>query len=454
MTVPQQYFHRLVYRAALATSGQTSLYRRKALLEDQQHWSRDRLSSYRDRQLRGVLSTALQHVPFYQQSHLVRAAPEVATASGSQLREMLGGFPIIRKQTLREHGDVMASTSCSDRTLSKTTGGSTGEPVTILKNAPAVAQERAAMWLGYSWFGVGIGDRCMRFWGVPQRRRQKWLARLGDLAMNRVRASSFAFSDEDLRSYWQQLRTFSPHYLHGYASMLVQLADYAEREGVRLPSKVLKSVVATAEVLAPSDQARLEEVFGAPVQVEYGCGEVGPIAYTCEKGQLHQILTNVHVEILDDNERPASDGRLVITDLHNTAMPLIRYEVGDIGGWGTDCSCGRGFPVLDSIHGRAYDIVIAPDGSRYHGEFFMYLFEDLEREGAAIDQFQVLQTADDALTVRVVAHDVDWVTQERLLTACFAHRLPMFSVTIQRVGKIERLPSGKMQVVSGLQGNR
>lgn len=448
MRARQWLFKHIVYRAALRATGQSTLYSRKAFLEEQQFWSQQRLVDYRDDRLRQILCVALEQVPYYQGLSLRVTPDELKNASTKDLPALLETFPIISKQTLRKHSHELRAVPRPDRIHSKTTGGSTGEPVTVLKDAEAVAQERAAMWLAYGWFGTEIGDRCMRFWGVPQSNRRKWFARLGDFAMNRRRASSFAFSEEDLARYWKTLGEFSPQYLHGYASMLVQVASFGEQRQLPPPSPHLKSIVATAEVLSDSDKAKLQRVFDAPVQIEYGCGEVGPIAYTCEEDSLHQLVQNIHVEILDSSDQPARSGRLVITDLHNVAMPLVRYDLGDLGSWGVSCSCGRGLPLLQGVHGRAYDIVVAPNGERFHGEFFMYLFEDVEREGGSIDQFQVEQTSRGELTIRMASSDADWERQKRLVMRKFQQRLPMFSLTIHQVERIDRLPSGKMQVVS------
>ena len=447
MTGSQWFFRHVVYRAALTITGQSSLYARRSLLEQQQFWSVERLNRYRDTRLREILSLACSRVPFYEKLPLGICSADIRDASRSELHDLLSQFPVVSKRALRRGTDAFRPNDVHGRILRKTTGGSTGEPVTVFKNAGAVAQERAAMWLAYGWFDVEVGNRCMRFWGTPHSRRRKWGARLADLAMNRRRASSFAFSEVDLEEYWKTLKRFAPHYLHGYASMLVQMAEFGEENHLSPPAG-LKAVVATAEVLSESDKSRLEKVFAAPVQIEYGCGEVGPIAYSCEQEGLHHLATNVHIEIVDDSGVPSTSGSLLITDLHNTAMPLIRYEVGDLASWGGTCSCGRTLPLLEGVHGRAYDIVIAPTGERFHGEFFMYLFEDIERKGGSIDQFQVVQTSQAELTVRVVSTTSHWSEQEHLISKKFARSLPAFSITIERVTSIDRLPSGKMQVVS------
>ncbi len=73
------------------------------------------------------------------------------------------------------------------------------------------------------------------------------------------------------------------------------------------------------------------------------------------------------VEVLDKQGRPClpgSIGRVVVTPLHNFAMPLIRYAIGDYAEVGEPCPCKRGLPVLKRILGRTRDRLILPSGER------------------------------------------------------------------------------------------
>ena len=113
----------------------------------------------------------------------------------------------------------------------KITGGSTGQAVTIVKDRRATACERAAMWLGYGWRGVRMGDRAARFWGSPFASRRRWLTKASDAAMHRIRFSAFAFGDADLERYWNACVRFGPDYFHGYVSMLEAFARFVQSRG-------------------------------------------------------------------------------------------------------------------------------------------------------------------------------------------------------------------------------
>ena len=188
------------------------------------------------------------------------------------------------------------------------------------------------MWLAYGWFGVRQGDRVARFWGAPFATRRRWVTRAADYAMNRIRFSAFAFSDDDLEQYWARCIEFSPDYLHGYVSMLDAFAGFLERRGYDGTKLPLKSIIATSEALTAPQRERLERVFGAPVQIEYGCGEAGPIGYTCERGGFHLMAADLYIELINADGEPAragEPGEVILTDLNNLAMPLVRYRLGD-----------------------------------------------------------------------------------------------------------------------------
>ena len=211
-------------------------------------------------------------------------------------------------------------------------------------------------------------------------------------------------------------------------------------------------MIATSEVLAPPQRVLLEEVFGAPVLVEYGCGELGPIAYDCELGTLHLLTPDVVVEILKPDGAPAGpgeSGEVVVTDLNNRAMPLVRYRLGDFGVPGAGCRCGRGLPTLERIWGRAYDFIGTPDGKRYHGEFFMYLFEDLRREGSGVQGFQVTQDGPATIEIAIVTPGSLEPRRESAIRALVREQLGI-EARIVRVDVIERSASGKMQVIRNL----
>jgi phenylacetate-CoA ligase len=435
----------LIFPAVVHLRGEGSLYRRLQLLEELQWQPRQRLVDRQGERLAEILSYARRHSAYYGQRWPERAGFKPATAF-----DALAELPTVTKADLQAGVQEMIARPRERRTTTKVTGGSTGQAVTVIKNRSATAAEMAASWLGYGWFGVRIGDRAARFWGNPAtlKRRLRFVA--ADLATHRIRFSAFAFDDADLERYWERCLRFQPDYFYGYVSMLTAFASFVadnRLDGRRLR---LKSVITTSEVLGDPQRELLKETFGTRVQNEYGCGEVGPVAYECEQGSLHIMSENLVLEVVSANGEPAPvgvPGDIVLTDLNNRAMPLIRYRVGDIGVIGEPCACGRGFPVLEKVWGREYDFVQTPDKRRFHGEFFMYFFEDLRSHGAPVDKFQIIQTGERVLEIRVV--DKVEIAQQTLqrINLALSERLPGMTITSRQVDKIPPTASGKSVVV-------
>lgn len=440
------WFHaKVLYPAAIWARGEGALFRHLRELTEIQWLPAEQLVRRRDARIARILRYARAHSRYYRELW-----PDRDPVSAEDAAAYLAELPLLTKSQLQTWAAYLKAQPPVRPVSRKTTGGSTGQPVTVLKDRASTGYERAVMWLGYGWFGVKVGDRVARFWGSPFAARRRIQSTLADVVMHRIHFSAFAFNEADLEEYWQRCLRFRPHYLHGYVSMLEAFARFLQSRHYEATALGLKSVIGTSEVLTPPQRAILESTFGAPVQTEYGCGEVGPIAYECDRGSLHLMTENVAVEILNAEGRAADvgeTGEVVVTDLHNRAMPLVRYRLGDFAVPGRACSCGRGFPVIQKIWGREYDFVQGPDGRKYHGEFFMYLFEDLRRVGSPVRQFQVTQRGPNVLDVEVVIPGELSEGQETRIRHHVGNQLKSMKIDVRRVDAIARAQSGKMQVI-------
>lgn len=397
-------------------------------------------------------------------SELVQAArtgvPEYARRlahlrSGPLSIQDLQTVPALTKQNLRDLHAELVYQPKPRLTQAKTTGGSTGEPVTVHKTRTAMAWELAATWRGYAWAGVHIGDLQARFWGVPLSAAGRRNARLVDFVCHRRRFSAFNFDRNSFEKYDQSLRQTPPDYFYGYVSMIAELARWYTDTGRRLDHPP-KAVITTSEVLSPDDRSAIEQAFECRVFNEYGCGELGTIAHECEHGRLHTSDENMIIEILDGDRHctAGEKGEIVVTELNNIAMPLIRYRTGDFGSLSDEpCPCGRTLGVLADVFGRAYDFIVAPDGRRFHAEFLVYIFEEAQRQKCGIAQFRVEQTAADHLHLLVVPSEAGFPHQEEVRLVARIHELlgANMRVTTSRVQRIQREVSGKMRVIVGLQ---
>jgi phenylacetate-CoA ligase len=390
---------------------------------------------------------AKKNVPFYQD-----VFKNIDPRSFRTLAD-LSQVPTLSKTTLKQRAGELVNPSYDGLVLRKTTGGSTGAPVTIFHSSESLAAIDAAYWRGYGWAGISMCDKQARFWGVPHGWKARLVSSMKDLALNRLRCSAFSINDEDLSGYYRKLDRFSPRFLYGYVSMLEVFARFLLRERLTFTFP-LTAVIATSEVLTASHRKLFAEVFKCRVFNEYGCGEVGTIAHECEEGALHISAENMIIEIVKDGKQvgPGEKGDIVVTELNNIAMPLIRYNLEDIG-WleKNTCSCGRNLPVLGDVVGRSYDTIYNKEGKSFHGEFFMYMFEELQDQGVGVSSFQVIQENFEKFTIKMVMaseakHVVESYIEKRVKESYGDYA----KLEVHLVDSIPREKSGKIRLIKTL----
>jgi phenylacetate-CoA ligase len=162
------------------------------------------------------------------------------------------------------------------------------------------------------------------------------------------------------------------------------------------------SLVTSAEILEEEDRELLEETFGCPVYNRYGCREVSVVASECSAhGGLHVMAEGLYLEIETPHgpAAPGEMGAVLVTDLLNGAMPLIRYRIGDMAAWADGpCPCGRGLPRLERVAGRVTDFLVGADGRLVSG---VYLATYVVAQRPSLGQVQIRQHKAGALTYRI-----------------------------------------------------
>jgi phenylacetate-CoA ligase len=192
-----------------------------------------------------------------------------------------------------------------------------------------------------------------------------------------------------------------PDYLLSYPSNIEALARYFIREGLQLEK--LRAVRTLGETLGSEVRSACREAWGVGLVDMYTAQEVGYIALQCpEHENLYHIQAeNLYVEVVDYEGQPCQPGeigRVLLTTLHNFAMPLIRYEIGDYAEVGEMCSCGRTLPVLSQIMGRKRNMLLLPNGEKKWPDLGM------GRLGMnlPIRQFQFVQKSLEQIEARLV----------------------------------------------------
>ena len=194
---------------------------------------------------------------------------------------------------------------------------------------------------------------------------------------------------ENTNVLWDSLLEFQPDYLQTHPSTLKRLIEISREKNQQLGH--LKEVRTFGELLEPSIRKLCAQHWQVTLADNYSCEEMATMAFTCkDKQHYHPVIDNVYLEIVDEDGKacaPGQIGRILVTQLKNLAMPLLRYELGDMGVWGTSCDCGRHLPVIARIEGRKRNLVVLPDGNTFHPVFD----EEKILEVAAISRYQFIQ---------------------------------------------------------------
>lgn len=401
-----------------------------------------------DRMMRFVLA----EVPHY--------ADSVRPASN---RRSLEEFPILTKLDVKDAGQRMQAKRLPDGVRMShwsESSGTTGRPVRVLHSSLSTSMFSLLKQREYRWFRLDPGGTLasMRMGIHLPRSTDNAVLRDGDMLTRPAWQYLENFSTGpfiamtlttpmEARIAW--LRKERPDYLMSFAESFELMALAAESQP---PVDSLKGLIAISEQVTPGMRTLIERQFGAALHQNYGLNEIGIVAVRCEGGRYHVHSEHCFVEILDDNGRACSagqSGRIVVTTLTNLAMPLIRYDTGDLAeAVEGPCPCGRTLPAFGEIVGRYSRIAFLPPGTQYQ---MMVLRETIEHMPLELvrdlREFQIHQYLDKRMELRVVMRTA--------LHALFCERVrseweraapAAAPLEIVRVDAIPRSPGGKAEV--------
>ena len=410
-------------------------------LHRSQWWSAEMLAQHQFRQLRELVGHAVASVPFYR-GHLKRAS---IFAIGGVTPTSFARWPILTRADVRSAADALNANRLPPGhgpvTWNSTTG-STGQPVRVANSEAGLLYHAAVILRSQLWYGLDLRARLGAIrpaaeeathadWGPPT-----------SLAFDTGASCTYGIT-RDSTEQFDWLCREEPDYLLSLGHNLRSLIEESVRTG-RRPQK-LKALLSFADKPPPDLRQLAREVWNVPVFDTYSAGELGPLALQCPQHEhLHVQSESVLLEILRDDGTPCAPGetgRVVVTDLHNFAMPLIRYELGDYAEAAAPCPCGRGLPVIGAIAGRASNMAIDPSGRRFWPLLSPKFWLD-----TPITQRQLVQKTASRIELRYVAATALTPAQETAVAAGLSRTLRYeFDYDFVRVTEIPRAPGGKYQ---------
>ncbi len=365
--------------------------------------SRADLDALQLEKLQRLVQHAYVHVPYY------RGAMKAAGVRPQDLAtlEDIARLPMLSKDNVRQnlYFGLFADDHRKKQMLKISTSGSTGEPFTTYADRHQLEVRFASTLRGLEWTGWRFGDPQARLWHqtLGMTKLQALRERVDAVFMRRLFIPAFEIDSENIESLIGAVRRHRPVLVDGYAESLNFLASYV-REGGR-PGFSPKAIMSSAQALPDNVREIIEEGFNTTVYDKYGAREFSGIAYQCGHSRDHHISDESYIVELLVDDRPAKPGEIgevVITDLNNFSVPLIRYRIGDLAvavEGSETCPCGRQLSRIGRIEGRTQAIVHCANGTWLPGSFFMHFFKDYEH---VIRFFQIRQERVGAFVLKIV----------------------------------------------------
>jgi phenylacetate-CoA ligase len=316
------------------------------------------LAEMQQKRLKTLVKHAHDNVPFYHRLFKTQKIQPTRIHTLDDLRKI----PIVTRKELQSNiVNVLSKRANLARCARHKTSGSSGIPLPVFTDH--YAQE----------FRMAVSLRQFLECGGRLRDKQAQLRGMGA-------SSSGAAAGKPLYEYMRLLRTewltlarisdhtlsflkaYNPDVMVGYPSLFQLLSE--QGDGTLNP----RILFSTGELLTTHCRAVVDSTFNAKIIDSYGCTEAGDIAWECPDSGLSHINTDsVLVEFVRDGEAvaPGEEGEIVVTSLINSAMPFIRYNIGDVGIPSDElCPCGRRLPLMKLLKGRADDFIALPDGTK------------------------------------------------------------------------------------------
>jgi len=386
-----------------------------------------------------LLSHIRQNVPYFKEN-----INELNLNTNSYLTKI----PFLTKKIIRVNKEYMKAENYPDKNfLPNLTSGSTGEKLEFFSDS--TNEIKSAITLRNNmWTGWGIGEKRVELWGSHYdiSKTNDIFSKIKNLFINRnLVLSSYNMTQENMYDYYSRINKYKPKLITGYASALYLFSRFLEEHSLDCYSP--KGIISSAEVLFEHQRNSIEKAFGCKVFDRYGCREVGNIAHECEEQNgLHINAEHVIVEVVDETGEPCEPGEpgeIAVTDLNNFAFPFIRYKIGDIGVLSDrKCPCDRGLPLLESVEGRVWDVIVGTNGNRLVGTF--WLIKDIK----GIKKFQIIQEKFGELLVKLVVNkDFNEKERKKIISRVHEKCGKEMKICVENVNHIHLTESGKHRFV-------
>lgn len=391
-----------------------SIYLSQRSLQRSQWFDRKAIRSLQEDKLKHLIDYAYQHVPYYR-----TLFDEINLKPGDiNSLDDLNKIPVTTKADLQAIPAVerISNRFSLDELATEHSSGSTGQPFTTYFDKDFVTTRNNMFLRALRAMGYRPGQKLMLITAGHNRTRP-WL---------RWHYASIESSADNLL---KQLKKFRPSVLYGCATSLRLMALHAQKSGIKPHQS--KTVISTAETLDQGTRTLLEETFGASVYDLYGLTEMGLVAWECPAQEGYHLSEDTTI-IEFEHDSHYQSNRLIMTNLELKAMPLIRYQTGDLAKVADkiDCSCGRQLQRIERIEGRIIDCITLSEGRAISPYRLTLALEKI----AGLGRYQILQNDINRFTVRIEKNGLD---QTHLKESVVNALEPILGSDVQYLIKLE-----------------
>lgn len=361
-------------------------------LIESQYWSREKIDEFQNVRLQALVKHSYRNVPYY------RDLFDKYGISPGQIQCVsdLSMLPVLSKKDIREgikSGDLIDSTSNLRKLEINNSSGSTGEPLQFYLNREASSIKKASAIRAWQWMGFQFGDRILRVSPLP---RTGLIKKIQDTVTRTKYIQVSQTNEKEFEVITAGLNQCKPSILRSYPDPLYLLARYLKNNGIK--PQAIKAINTTGSTLFEHYRKLIEGVFSCRIFDSFSC-EGGAVVSQCPCSDLYHVSDEYAItEILNEDGRPVSMGRLITTDLWNYATPFIRYDTQDVVEKSENqCHCGRSLMAIKKIYGRSSDILITPGKQFLYANDFTGRFQGI----SGIDQYQIFQKSLSEIIIRI-----------------------------------------------------
>ena len=368
-------------------------------VNENQYWSKAKIEEYQVLQMQSIIKHAYEHTVYYSKILNERGLTPRDFKDLTDLKRL----PILSKQEINNNWKELVSNNYkSFRPMHRVTSGTTGATFQYYNDSRSWGLNWATKMRTFGWGGYSFGeDKIATMKGGSMLRHSKtsFKSRFWMYLHNYLDFPVVHLSNENMELYYNQMKSKKIKYLRGYPSAVYTFAKFVKEMYGVLP---LNATYTSAEYLQDYQRKQIEETFCTKHIDAYGCGDGMGGANQCEMG--NEYHTNIETSILEVINKEGNDcitgeqGEIVLTSLHDYAMPMLRFTPGDVAVVGSEsCSCGRTLPLLKRVVGRTSDLINLPNGRTLNG--IAIPFEDWANK---IEKFQIWHTAPDKIELKII----------------------------------------------------